>query len=301
MRELLRGLLQIVIPAYAISSMASLGLAYDFLHVTNPLRRPVMVLTALLANFVIVPLLALVLMRALGLEQAHGIGLFLISNAAGAPFLLKLVQAARGDMALAGGLLILLLPASILYLPLVLPLALPRAEVDVGEIAATLVMTMLLPLAAGFVVHRRSEKWAKRMAPVLGKLSTLLLAALIAATLVTNIRGIASLAGTPAIAAAALLTMGGLAAGYAVGVPSRESRVVLGLGTGQRNIAAAMIVASSGFGSAEPLVMVVVSSLVAFAILFPAACLLRRGWTRRAGSRAARFRPARARAREVRA
>jgi bile acid:Na+ symporter, BASS family len=282
MRGLLHGLLQLVIPVFAVSSMASLGLAYDFLHVTKPLRRPVMVLTALLANFAVVPALALFLERALALQPMHGAGLFLLASAAGAPFLPKLVEVARGDMALAGGLLILLLPASILYLPLVMPLALPRTEVDIARVTTTLALTMLLPLAAGAVVRWRREGWAKRIAPVLGKLSTVLLAVLIAAIFVANLRGIASLARTPALAAAALLALGSLAAGYALGLPSRPSRVVLGLGTGQRNIAAAMIVASGGFGSDEPLVMVVVSSLVAFAVLFPAAWLLRRRWSWRA-------------------
>jgi BASS family bile acid:Na+ symporter len=281
MRAFLQGLLEIVIPLFAISSMAAIGLAYDFLHVTRPLRRPAMVLTALLANFVVVPLLALLLIRALDLAQMHAIGLFLVSSAAGAPFLLKLVKVARGDLALAGGLLILLLPASSVALPIVVALALPRADVDIRAVTAMLVSTMLVPLAVGFVVRWRWESWATRILPVLGKLSTLLLVVLIGATFLANLGGIGSLLGTAAIPAAALLILGAIAAGYALGLPSTQSRVVLALGTGQRNVAAATIVATSGFRSDEPLEMVVVSSLVAFALLFPAAWLLRKRLGRR--------------------
>jgi BASS family bile acid:Na+ symporter len=288
MSAFLLGLLGIVIPLYAISSMGAIGFAYDFLHVTKPLRRPAMVLTALLVNFVVVPLLALLLIRAFDLEQMQAIGLFLISSAAGAPFLLKLVKAARGDLALAGGLLILLLPASILNMPVVIPLALPRAELDIRAITTMLVLTMLLPLAVGFVVRWRWESWATRILPTLGKLSTLLLAVLVGATFLANLDGIASLFGTGAIPAAALLTLGGVVAGYALGVPSMDSRVVLGLGTGQRNVAAATTVATSGFRSDEPLEMVVVSSLVAFGVLLPAAWLLRKRVERRAGTRRVR-------------
>jgi BASS family bile acid:Na+ symporter len=64
---------------------------------------------------------------------------------------------------------------------------------------------------------------------------------------------------------------------------------VLGLGTGQRNIAAATVVATSGFATDEPLEMVVVTSLVAFAVLFPAAWILRRRLARRARARLVRF------------
>jgi BASS family bile acid:Na+ symporter len=289
MSAFLHDLLRIVVPLFAISSMGTVGLGHDFLHVTRPLRRPAMVLTALLANFVVVPLLALLLIRAFDLEPMHAIGLFLISSAAGAPFLLKLVMVARGDPALAGGLLLLLLPASIVNLPLVIPLALPRANVDIGTITTMLLTTMILPLAIGFVVRWRWGRWASQALPTLGRLSTILLVVLVGATLLENLGGVASLLGTAAIPAAALLILGAVVAGYALGAPSMDSRVVLGLGTGQRNIAAATVVATSGFRSDEPLEMVVVSSLVAFAVLFAAAWLLRKRLERHAGAHRVRF------------
>jgi BASS family bile acid:Na+ symporter len=283
MSELLHDLLRVVIPLFAISSMSAVGLGYDFLHVTRPLLRPAMVLTALLANFVVVPLLALLLLRTFDLGPMQAVGLLLISSAAGAPFLLKLVSAAGGDLALAGGLLLLLLPASIVSMPIVIPLVLPRAQLDLRAITTLLVLTMLLPLAAGFAVRWRWGTWAKRLLPILGKLSTFLLVLLVGATFLENLGGIASLLGTAAIPAAALLTMGAVVAGYTLGVPTTDSRVVLALGTGQRNVAAATI-AASAFRSDEPLEMVVVSSLVAFAVLFPAARLLRRWLGGRSGA-----------------
>jgi BASS family bile acid:Na+ symporter len=291
MASLLQGLLGIVVPLFAISSMAGIGLRYDFLHVVKPLRRPSMVLTALLANFAAVPPWALLLARLFRLEEMHAVGLFLVATGAGAPFLLKLTMVARGDPALAGGLLLLLLPATILFMPLVVPLALPGAELDLRAVTTTLVATMLLPLAVGFVVRRRWQTRAKRIVPFLGKLSTVLLVALIGATFLANLDGVASLLATAAVPAAALLVLGAVVFGYLLGVPSAESRTVLALGTGQRNIAAATIVATSGFPSDGPLGMVVVTSLVAFAILFPAARLLRERRARRAETRRVRFGP----------
>src|SRR5690606_40199944 len=62
-----------------------------------------------------------------------------------------------------------------------------------------------------------------------------------------------------------------LSIGFLFGGSRLEARWVVGLGTAQRNIAAAMVVAIDGFDSPDVLVMVVVFSVVSFAILFPLA------------------------------
>jgi BASS family bile acid:Na+ symporter len=69
---------------------------------------------------------------------------------------------------------------------------------------------------------------------------------------------------------------GAFAIGYALGGRLFERRCALGLGTAQRGIAAAMVVAAESFGNPDTLVMVVVSSLVGFSILFPIASVLSR-------------------------
>ncbi|MBF5042881.1 transporter [Aggregicoccus sp. 17bor-14] len=289
MSAFLQSLLGIVIPLFAVSSMASVGLAHPLREVTRPLRRPVKVAMALLANFVVVPLLGLLLLRVFDLALPQKVGLFLVASAAGAPFLLALVRTARADGALAGGLLMLLLPSTLVFLPLVLPLALPEAHEHVGAVARSLALTLLLPLALGIVARWRFGQRVERLLPVLQKVSTLSLLLLLPASLLANLRAIASLRGTGAIPAAALLVAGALLTGYLAGVPTREWRVVLGLGTGQRNVAAAMTVATSGFDTEEPLVMVVVTSLVGFALLFPAAWALRRLLERHRAPRRPRF------------
>ena len=54
------------------------------------------------------PLLAYFVSRLLSLEPAIAIGLLLAATAAGAPFLIKLTKIAKGDLAFAAGLLVLL-------------------------------------------------------------------------------------------------------------------------------------------------------------------------------------------------
>jgi BASS family bile acid:Na+ symporter len=64
--------------------------------------------------------------------------------------------------------------------------------------------------------------------------------------------------------------------GYLLGITGRGTREELGLGTAQRNIAAATVVATQSLGDPDTIVMVVVTSMVAMAILFPTAAALRK-------------------------
>ncbi len=276
MTELLSSLLSPATQVFAVASMLSVGFGYTVQQILGPLRDTRSVIRALVANFVLVPLLAVVVVQLVSLDQPLEVGLILIATAAGAPFLIKLTQAAEGDLALAATLLVLLLPVTVAYMPIVVPLAVPDAEVSAGAIAMPLVLTMLLPLAVGLFVRARSPGWAGRLKPIMGKVSSAALVLLIAATLLTNLQAIMGIFGEGAILASLLVIAGAFGFGYLLGGPDADRRGVLGLGTGQRNIAAATVVATQAVGDPNTTVMVVVSSMVGFAILFPAAWWLRR-------------------------
>ena len=62
--------------------------------------------------------------------------------------------------------------------------------------------------------------------------------------------------------------------GYFIGGVDPDNREVIGLGTGQRNIAAATVVASQSIGNQQTVVMVIITSLIGLALLFPIARLL---------------------------
>lgn len=275
MTEMFAWLLNPSVIVFAAASMLSVGLGQTVGALLGPLRNVGAVLRALIANFVLVPALAVMVLRLLPLPEPHAIGIFLIATAAGAPFLIKLTEAAESDVGLSATLLVLLLPATIIYMPLVVPLALPDAPVSARAISVPLVTTMLLPLAAGIFVRNGREAWAIRLQPHMSTLSTVALVVLILATILANLRGILDVLLTTAILAAVLVIGGAFVSGYLLGYHSREAREVLGLGTSQRNIAAATVVATQAVGDRDTVVMVIVSSLVGFAMLFPVAARLR--------------------------
>ena len=92
---ILQKLADLSVLVFVTSSMLAMGMSQPLESVISPLRKPLPVLTALCANFVVAPLLALALSRIIPLEPPHAIGLLLLGGASGAPFLPKLAEAKR--------------------------------------------------------------------------------------------------------------------------------------------------------------------------------------------------------------
>ena len=84
---------------FVVSSMLGMGLGLRVSDIVAPLRNWRRVTLALVANFVVMPFAALALARILRLEHSMGIGLLLLGLAAGAPFLPKLAQISKGNLA----------------------------------------------------------------------------------------------------------------------------------------------------------------------------------------------------------
>ena len=223
---------------------------------------------ALVANFVLVPLLAYLIVLVIPLDQGLATGLILMATAAGAPFLPKLAQAAKGNMAFSVGLMVLLMVVTIIYMPLVLPFLLQGVEVNAWEIARSLIILMLIPLAIGLFVKARYESTAESLQPHMAQTSTVALVLLMVSALVLNFEAIVGVIGTGAIIAILIFLLVAFVLGYFFGGKDGGTRSVLGLGTAQRNLSAAMVVAGQNF-SDDPnvLSMILVAGLVGLVLL----------------------------------
>lgn len=254
---------------FVVSSMVAMGLGLTIREITAPLRNVRLVAMSLLANFVLMPAAALLLARVLRLDEPFGVGLLLLGVAAGAPFLPKLAQIAKGDLAFAVALMVVLMVITVAYLPLVLPLLLPGVSVNPGQIARSLVVLMLLPLAIALAVKAKLPAVAAAVKPWCDRLSTLGLVAVVLLLVVVNFRDVLSVFGTRAILAGLIFIAIGYGLGWALGGPTARTRPVLGLGTAQRNIAAALVVGGQNFTDPNVVVMVVVVAIVSLLILLP--------------------------------
>jgi bile acid:Na+ symporter, BASS family len=256
---------------FVVSSMLAVGLSLTVGEILAPLRNRRLISLALLANFVLMPLAAFVIARLLRLDQPLSTGLLLLGTAAGAPFLPKLAAVAKGSLAFAVGLMVMLMTLTIGYMPLVLPLLVEGVSVNPMKIARSLILLMLLPLVAGLAVKARYGAIAARVAALLNKVSTLSLVLFIVLLLATNIGNIVDLFGTRGILASILFLLAAYGTGWLLGGPGLDTRSVLALGTAQRNIAAALVVGGQNFTDPKVVVMVAVVAIVGLLVLMPLA------------------------------
>jgi BASS family bile acid:Na+ symporter len=271
-RELLADLSQLITLAFALTTMFSMGLGLTIGRIIAPLRNWRFVLAALAVNFVAVPLMALLLAEAFGLTEDLRVGLMLAAAAGGAPTVPKLVQIAKGEAASSVALVTLLIVATVVFMPVVLALLLPRTDVAAGSIALSLSGQMLLPLAAGLFVRARYEEEALEYRPTVGIASNVSLLLLIVVSIGQHLSGLLGLIGTGGIAAIILLVVFAVVSGFLLAVPARVERRVMALGAGQRNLAAAFIVANANFADRpDTLVYLATVGLVSMLLLFPLA------------------------------
>jgi BASS family bile acid:Na+ symporter len=269
MMAVLQHAVPVVTLVFVVSSMVAMGLGLKIAEITTPLRHARLVTMSLLANFVLMPATAVLLARVLRLDEPFGVGLLLLGVSAGAPFLPKLAQIAKGDLAFAVALMVVLMVITVGYLPLVLPILLPGVSVNPAQIARSLIVLMLVPLAIALAVNAKLPRVAAAAKPWCDRLSSLGLVAVVLLLVVVNFHNVVSVFGTRAILAGLLFIAIGYAIGWALGGPAAGTRPVLGLGTAQRNIAAALVVGGQNFTDPDVVVMVVVVAIVSLLILLP--------------------------------
>ena len=284
MAELLATLQSLFTFAFVVSSMLAMGLSLTVGQIVEPLRSLRLVLLALLANFVIVPATAYILAQVIPMDDQLKIGLILMGSAAGAPFLPKLAQIAKANVPFAVGLMAALIVVTVIYLPLVLPLLLPGVEVDAGKMALTLFGEMLVPLAIGLAVRARWTEAARELQKPAAQVSNLSLVLLLVLMLGLNIENVIGLFGSGALLATLVMIGVAIGAGYALGGPGKDTRQVLALGTGQRNLAATFLIAGSNFADQpDVLVFLAGAGLIGIAIVMPLAAELGKRAARAAG------------------
>jgi len=268
--ELLNTLYNLMSLVFVLGTMASMGLSLTIAQITGPLRNARFVIVALLANFLAPPILAFLLIQVFALDEPLAVGLMLVSLAAGAPALPKTAVFAKVDAAAATGLMVLLVVVTILVLPIALPLLLTGISVTFWDIASGLIILILVPLAVSLFVRARYPEAAASALPHFAQASNLSLLILLVLMIVLNFSDVVGLLGSGGLLASLVLVILTTAGGYLLGKLGRAGDWLQGLGSGQRNIAAAMVVATMNFGNDE-IVMVVVYSLIGMVIIIPLA------------------------------
>lgn len=276
MNEFLSQALTPVILIYVVSGMLALGLSQTVRQILDPLRNVRITISAIVASYVILPLIAALVARLFGLEPAMRYGLVLFAMAAGAEAGPIFTTKANGNVALSGGILVMSIGITIVYLPLMLGVLLPDVQFDVKHLVLKLLLTIVTPLFVGLFVRSKFEKAAHAAEKYFHATSRIFVVLLLLTLIGLYHRQIAGLLGTYAILAGAISVIAGFGVGYLLGWPERGTRLAMGFMHGARNASVAVIAANSAFGD-QPDVMLMIATIViiTLGLLIPASALLK--------------------------
>jgi BASS family bile acid:Na+ symporter len=172
-------------------------------------------------------------------------------------------------------LMVLLMVGSTAFMPLVLPLLIPTLKADPWSIAGPLVVLMLLPLGIGLAINARFAPLARWSLLVLKPIVNISLILLTVLLIGLNLSALIGTIGSGAILVSILYVGITFGLGYALGGPDPGNRRVLALGTSQRNIAAALVTATSSGADPDTVVMLLVTTIVGLVLLLPVASRLK--------------------------
>ena len=273
MKEIFELALNGLMFAFVAGTMITIGLGLTVSQIIEPFKKIKLVLFALIANFVIVPLFALAMLACLPVSEGIKIGVILLSISGGAPFIPLIVNIAKSHVGSSVSLMLLLMVVTIFYIPLILPLLLPGVSVSSWEIAKSLIYSMLSPLVIGLAFKARFSDIAIRVVPLFAKLTNLIVLILIVdlAYLYTEV----IIASASALLIILLFFLGTMSIGFCSGGTNRDARIIFAIGTGLRNPPVAMLIANQYFSS-EPMAAIVplLIVIIGLSILIPLAVKL---------------------------
>jgi BASS family bile acid:Na+ symporter len=192
-------------------------------------------------GFVLLPALAWLLARVIPMAHPYATGLVLLGMTPCAPFLPPMVDRARGDIGYTAAFMLLASVVIVAYMPFVLPLLAKDLTADPWTIAKPLVLFLLVPLAIGVTLRRRSLPLAQKLHPVVRKVSAIDTVLMLALCVIVYGDGFLSLVGSYAIGAQIVFFTAATVLPYVLGFGlPRSQRIVMSLGMATRNLGAAL-------------------------------------------------------------
>ena len=268
-----------------VSIMLGAGLQVDRRRLVETLRQYGLLGRAFLANFVLVPLCAVLLVRFFHVEIGVAIGIVLMSMAPGVPFLANSAgRAGGGSLSFAltitfcfAALSVITIPLTISLIAAIIPSA-PVAPVPALTFLTVLVVFQLVPLVAGALIGPRL---ATPLADKLVKLlhlaflgAALVLIVLIFPRLISSISSVYGFGHLLIIAAVGVLS---LLIGWVLGGPDREYRRTLSIATSMRNIGLCTLIGTSAEFEGTLVVPTIFSYfIITFALSLPVRVFFKR-------------------------
>ena len=265
--EVLNQIIDILLKTYIICVMFSMGLTLTTEQIASQIKRTGLMLKALLANIIIVPLAAAILLQLSSQPNPVVVAIVLVACAPGyAPML---TAWSKGDLAFTAVLMFVLAVVSVVTLPLTASLLLAslggNISLDPMSVIGTLVTLQLIPLLLGMLVNGWRAELAARLVPIFSTIARIAVVLSLGTILILGFDQI-----TSSIWSALLLMLGlalvALFSGYLLGGPGGDTKRTLALNTVVRNLGLALLVASSQFPGLGAEMVVIAFAFVMYAV-----------------------------------
>ena len=214
--------------------------------------RPKAVITGILSQFIIMPLLAFLLVKIFNLDPALAVGVILVGSCPGGTSSNVMTYLAKGDVALSVGMTACTtILAPVVTPALVLLLGGETINVSYMSMLMSIVQVVLVPIVLGFVINHFFEKFAQACAKVLPLVSVIAICLIIMAVVAANAAKIMTV-GWLIVVVVMLHNLCGYALGYGVGKVlglSRDQMRTLSIEVGMQNSGLATSLATVHFAT----------------------------------------------------
>ena len=230
--------------------MFGMGLTLKAEDFAVGLKKPKDIITGCIAQFTIMPLLAFLLGKAFGLDEALLVGVVLVGTCPGGTSSNVMTYLGKGDVALSVGMT----SVSTLLAPVLTPLLtymLLRETVSVNMAAMfmSIVKVVILPIAAGFIINKFFTKTTQKAVAILPLISVTAIVMIVASVVAANSAKILS-TGAIVFTVVVLHNILGYALGYLIGkwlkMPLAKRKAVA-IEVGMQNSGLATSLAATSF------------------------------------------------------
>jgi BASS family bile acid:Na+ symporter len=249
-----------------VAMMLSIGMTVKFEQVTESARSFQLIVFGVLANFVLVPLVTVGLLTAFQPHPLVSAGFLILAVCPGAPLGSAFARIAKGDVSLATGLMVLLAGLSVVLSPVLLEVLLaliaPESKLSVSytAILLTLLLTQLLPLASGLVVHNLAPELTQKLVKPTRAIANVLLLSLIGAIIFAQYETLAAIRVRAWLGMVALFA-GSLGIGWFCGGRDVGKQKSMAMTAATRNVAVGLVIASGSLAGTPAVTAVVAYGL----------------------------------------
>jgi len=246
---------KVLIFIFLASSMFSIGLQVDLPEILAVLKMKYLLTRSLLANFVIIPVLGLLLSKLIPMPHNIATVFILLACTPGGISAIQFISKTKDQevLAYAGSIAFIMAILAIFISPALAMLFLAKSKILLVPYMRAfwlLVIFLLLPLLLGILVHKKYQTIAPKLAKFMAWLGTLTFFTVIIMTLALRQQAIAAI-DIKVIMVMLIFIIFTMVIGWLLGGPVKGTRRVLATVSSMRNVALCLAIVMNTFPAAN--------------------------------------------------